>query len=343
VSKALTARQLNRAVLVRQMLLERSKLSIPKALERMAGLQAQYAPAMYVGLWTRLHGCHRDDLTQALIKRTVVQGTLLRATIHLVSAADYWPWAIAIRESRRRWWLRVQLGKLTEPVMKKAAKKIKALLVTGPKTRKELEQAIGREVWSGVGLWIDMVRVPPSGTWEHRRADLYADAESWIPPRKIEPDDARVLLVKRYLGGFGPSTPNELADWSGLSINEVNKALQSIESRRFSCEDGKDLFDLPRAPRPPAETEAPVRFLHTWDALLLTHARRKQVIKEEHRPLVFNTKTPHSVPTFLVDGVVAGSWRYEGGKVEVSPFEPLTRSVKKAVDVEAKRLADFHR
>ena len=101
MARRLTARELNRALLGRQLLLRRARLSLPKALERMGGLQAQYAPSMYIGLWSRLHGFERSALTRALERRTVVQASLLRSTIHLVSARDYWPWAVAIRTSRR--------------------------------------------------------------------------------------------------------------------------------------------------------------------------------------------------------------------------------------------------
>lgn len=347
MTRVLSQRELNRALLARQMLLKRARLSIPKALDRIGGLQAQYAPAMYVGLWSRVEGMTREDLTQALIKKSVIQGTLLRATIHLVSAGDYWPWTTGIRESRRQWWLRVQLGALTAAAMVGAADTIRALLASGPKPRKELEAAVGKESWSGVGLWLDMVRVPPTGTWERRRADLFGNAETWIPRRderavEIDPVLARIQLVKRYLGGFGPSTRNEIAEWSGLSTDEITRALESIETKLFASEDGKDLYDLPRAPLPAADTAAPVRFIHVWDAMLLVHARRTGVLKEEYRKLIFNTKTPHSVPTFLVDGTVAGTWRYEGGKVDVSPFDPLPRTKKREVEEEAKALAAFH-
>lgn len=338
----LSQRQLNRALLARQMLLKRVRLSLPRALDRMGGLQAQYAPAMYIGLWSRTEAMQRDDLTKALIRKSIIQGTLLRSTIHLVSRADYWPWAVAIRKSRRDWWLRVQQGNLTEHVMIEAARKLKDLLKEGPRSSRDLEDAIGREGWSGVGLWLDLVRVPPSGTWERRRADLFADAENWIPGDAVDPASAQEHLVKRYLGGFGPSTRAEIAEWSGLATGEIDTALSGLVTRRFRSEDGKELFDLPHGLRPAPDTKAPVRFLHVWDAMLLVHARRTGVLREEHRKLIFNTKTPHSKPTFLVDGAVAGTWVHEHGKVAVFPFEPLPRTVRREVEDEAKALAAFH-
>jgi hypothetical protein len=148
------------------MLLERADISIPRALERMAGLQAQYAPAMYIGLWSRLKGFERDQLNRALEERTVVQGTLMRVTIHLVSAGDYWPLAIAVREARRRLWLRGQARRLgqDDESLTAAAEELRQRLGDGPLRRKEVEELVGRSGTTAVGLWLDLVRVPPSGT-----------------------------------------------------------------------------------------------------------------------------------------------------------------------------------
>jgi Winged helix DNA-binding domain len=159
-------RQLNRALLARQLLLARTDRPIPAALEQVGGIQAQYAPAMYVALWSRLAGFERDALTRALEQRTVVQGTLMRCTIHLVSAADYWPLAIAVREARRDWWRRVTRGAIPDAKMQRAADRCRERLAAGPAHRREIDEAAGKELTNGVGMWLDMVRVPPSGTWE---------------------------------------------------------------------------------------------------------------------------------------------------------------------------------
>src|SRR6266511_1222807 len=161
------------------MLLSRAGATLPVALERMAGIQAQYAPSMYVGLWSRLAGFRREGLTDALERRSVVQGTLMRSTIHLVSREDYWPFAVAVRGSRRKWWLRVTPERLTEREMSAAAARVRERLAAGPMRRKDVEELVGKREAMGVGLWLAMVRVPPSGTWGRRRADLYAAA----PPR----------------------------------------------------------------------------------------------------------------------------------------------------------------
>ncbi|MCA1690654.1 MAG: winged helix DNA-binding domain-containing protein [Actinobacteria bacterium] len=340
--RTLSQRELNRSLLARQLLLERARLPLPRTLERMGGLQAQYAPSMYVGLWSRVEGFRRGVLTHALERREVVQATLMRVTIHLVSAEDYWPLAVAVRAARRTYWLRAMRGEATAADLEEAAEQLRHRLLEGPIRRSELDQLVGKSRSIGVGLWVDLVRAPPSGTWERRRADLFASAESWLGPPAVTPEEADELLVRRYLTGFGPSTAAELADWAGLPTGEVAPVLERLPLRRFRAEDGPVLFDLPRSPLPDAATPAPVRFLPTWDAILLVHARRKAILPEAYRPLVFSTKNPHSVSTFLVDGAVAGTWKYEEGRVRLEPFEPLPSSVRRGLEDEAERLAAFH-
>lgn len=341
--RTLTERELNRALLARQHLLERSSAPIPRVLEEMAGLQAQYAPSMYIGLWSRIEGLERSDVTEALERRTVVQGTLMRATIHLVSADDYWPFALGIREARRVAWVRVSRRGLSEEELAAAARRLREALADGPLRRKEIEALLGdRLLANGVGICLDLVRLPPSGTWERRRADLHGLAEEWLGPPDVTPEQGVDLLVRRYLGGFGPAPVGDVANWAGLPVREVAGAIEGMGLRRFRDERGDELLDLPDASLPDAEAPAAVRFLPTWDASLLVHARRTGVLPEEHRPKVFNTKTPQSVPTFLVDGQVAGTWRYEKGRVTVEPFGRLDAATRRELDAEGERLAAFH-
>ncbi|HKX25768.1 MAG TPA: crosslink repair DNA glycosylase YcaQ family protein, partial [Actinomycetota bacterium] len=189
---------------------------------------------------------------------------------------------------------------------------------------------------------LDLIRVPPSGTWESRRADLYARADDELGRSKATEAGGLELLVKRYFGGFGPASLNDLASWAGLPVASLRSVVEGLPMRRFRDEHDGELLDLPRQPLPDPDTPAPPRFLSTWEAALLVHARRTQVLPEDYRPLVFNTKTPHSVPTFLVDGAVAGTWRYERGKVRLEPFAPLPRPVRREVEDEAQALAAFH-
>jgi hypothetical protein len=345
--RTLTGVELNRALLARQLLLERTKGAIPKVLDRMGTLQAQYAPSMYIGLWTRMEGFQRDKLDAALEKRSVAQGTLMRSTIHLVSKADYWPAALAVRRGRRESWLKYGPRRAySASQMASVARKLRGRLGDGTMSRKEIHELLGSDsvVTNGVNMWLDLVRVPPSGTWERRRADLYAAAEAWLGPPQAGLDESNGIetLSRRYLGAFGPATVAELADWMGLHPKRVTPVLEQVKLRRFTAEDGSELLDLPRAPLPDPETPAPVRFLPTWDATLLVHARRTGILPEEHRPKVFNARTPQSVPTFLVDGRVAGTWSYEKGKVKTKPFGRLDAAAKRELREEGDRLAELH-
>jgi hypothetical protein len=321
--RVLTQRELNRALLARQLLLERKRLSLPKALERVGGIQAQYAPSMYIGLWSRLEGFGRDTLDRALERRTVAQGTLMRLTIHLVSAGDWWPLAVATRAARQRVWLRYP-GHADARAAAAAGRKLRRKIAGGPMHRKEVEAVIdlGKGGVYGVGCWLDMVRVPPSGTWERRRADIFAAAEDWLGPEDVETEEALDHAVQSYLRGFGPASKADIADFLGLGLRELEPALARIELRRFQAEEsGVELLDLSRAPLPAPDTPAPVRFLPTWDATLLAQ----------------------SVATFIVDGAVAGTWRYENDRVKTTPFKRLDARVRRELDDEAARLAELSR
>jgi hypothetical protein len=340
----LSQRALNRALLARQHLLERATTPIPRLLDRIGGIQAQYAPSMYVGLAARLDGFVRADLDTALDRRAVVVGTLMRSTIHLVSSADYWPLAVAIRHPRREWFLRISTEHSDAELTRAAAALRAHLRESSPVRQRDLDAVVGgRARRLAVGLWLDLLRVPPSSTWARRRADLYAAAEDELgAPPDLDPDDARRHLVRRYLAGFGPATAAETADWAGLPTRTVTAVLDGMTLRRFRAEDGAELVDLSRQPLPDPDTPAPVRFLPTWDATLLVHARRTQILPERHRPKVFSTRTPQSVATFLVDGQVAGTWRYADGRVELTEFEPLDPGVRRQLAEEADRLVALH-
>jgi hypothetical protein len=342
--RVLSERALNRALLARQLLLDRAATPIDRAVERIGGLQTQYAPSAYIGLWSRLQRFEREALTRALERRRVVQATLMRVTIHIVSRRDYWPLAEAGRDARRAWWLRAT-GRTSEASsIRSIAGRVRSLLAEGPLRTGEIKKRLGLDTstWNAVGLWLDLVRVPPSGTWNQRRADLVNLAESWVGPRDADPDSSVEHLVRRYLGGFGPASRKDIASFTGIPVTTLQPVLDRLELRTFRDAREETLLDVPRAPLPDPATPAPVRFLPTWDATLLVHARRTQILPEPFRPLVFNTRTPHSLSTFLVDGQVAGIWRHEAGRVAIESFVPLPRSVRREIDDEAERLAEFH-
>jgi DNA glycosylase AlkZ-like len=345
--RVLSTRELNRALLARQLLLERSGLPLTRALERVAGLQAQYAPSGYVALWSRLRNVRRDDLTRALERRRAIQATLMRTTIHMVSAADYPLFAAGLRRSRRDWWLRVHRADASGIDMDRVAAVLRSALRNGPRRAEELKTLLASKgmppmAWSGANLWVDMVRVPPAGTWEQRRADLYGLADGGRSSRRPTEQQGLAHLARRYLGGFGPAPPKDIAGWAGIPVGALTPALERLRLRRFRDPAGDVLFDLPGVPIPDADAPAPVRFLPTWEAALLVHARRTQILPEPCRALVFDTRTPHSLNTFLVDGAVAGSWRYERGRVRLEPFAPLPRRDRRALEEEGRALAAFH-
>jgi hypothetical protein len=340
---SLTWKQLNRSVLVRQMLLERSRLPLHRVVERIGGVQAQYVPSAYVGLWSRIEGFERDTLTRALHRGSVVQATLMRGTIHLVSRADYWPIAAAIRDTMRDWWLRVTRSDRTPADMAETAARAKRILASGPKKRKELIAELGIETqeWSGLGYWVELVRIPPSGTWDSRRADLYGLAAEWVGPDFADPRSGRDLLIRRYLGGFGPATREDIRSFTGFNLSAIDDSLERLSPRTFTSDDAT-LFDIRGKALPEPDTVAPVRFLGTWDATLLVHARRALILPEEYRGRIFHTKAPHSFNTFLVDGQVRGIWREEGGEIRLEPFEPIPRMFRRDVENESERLAGLY-
>ena len=343
----LSARRLNRALLARQLLLARKRISVARALERVGGLQAQYAPSPYVRLWSTVERFSRDDLTRALESRRAVQGTLMRSTIHVVSSRDYWRFAAGVGPSRREWWLRTWGRHEGAANVEFVVRELERSLAGRTWHRKEIDALLPEKsstVWSG--LWIPLVRVPPSGTWERRRADLFRLAAEWLPREPVTEDEGLEHLLRRYLAAFGPSTLADAANWSGVARSALAAVAERVPTRTFHDEAGALLIDLPRAPLPSEKTAAPVRFLGHWDSALLVHARRTQILPERYRQVVFSTKAPQSMSTFLLDGSVAGAWRVERAArkatLRLEPFEPLPRTARRELVAEGEGLVRFH-
>jgi hypothetical protein len=346
----LSAGQINRAVLARQHLLSRVALDIPTTLQHVGGLQTQYAPSGYIGLWSRLVDFQRNELTSSLGDRSVIQATLMRTTIHMVAAADFWTICAGIRASRREWWIRIARSRKMNDIAHEAlAEVLRTELSEGPRTAAELIAAMERAgfpkpLWEGAGLWLDMVRVPPSGTWERRRADRYGLAEQWIPSSTAvtEADGLRLLLTK-YLGAFGPATVAEAATWAGVPRARLEPVAAAMDLVTFHDEAGASLIDVDDAPLPDPETPAPVRFLPTWEATLLVHCRRSGILPEEFRKAIFHTKIPQSVGTVLVDGSVAATWAWRNAHIEVDELRKLSGGQRREVAHEAEQLTAFYR
>ena len=340
--RTLTTAALNRALLARQLLLERANVSIVEAIEQVGGLQTQYAPSGYVGLWTRLSGFARSSLTEALEDRSVVQATLLRTTIHMVSGREFWRYALGIRQARRAWALRLGTDAPDETALVAAADRLRLALAAGPRTVKELDGLVTGFV-GNAGLWVDLVRVPPSGTWERRRADRLGLAEDWVGPPDATEDEGLAHLVRAYLRAFGPAPWRDIGLWAGISVGAAKRGGERLSLVRHRDEAGRELLDLPDAPLPDAATPAPVRFLPHWDAALLVHARRTGILPERHRARVFHTRNPFSVGTVLVDGRVAGAWSLRDGTIVVDLYDELGAVARRAIEQEREALEDFHR
>jgi len=341
--RVLTLRELNRATLARQLLLERRALPVPSAIERIAGMQAQWPPAPYVGLWSRLEPFDRSSLERLLLRRRVVKATLMRSTLHLVTARDYPTFAVALG-GMRTW---------ADAVVadgERIAAGIRELCRDHPITFREAIEHIEREhghrgvharrAWHVARTRAHLHHAPETALWSARPTAVYVATDK---PDGVDGAAARVELVRRYLGAFGPANRADLADWSGLRVADIAPALDALEPlRRFGSEEGRELLDLPRSPVPPADTPAPVRFLPKWDSVLLAHADRRRVLPEEYRKVVIG-KNGDVAQTFLVDGLVAGTWetarRRDRVQLRLEPFAPLPRGVRAALDDEAARLS----
>ena len=349
--RTLTVRELNRATLARQLLLRRHRLSVTQAVERVAGLQAQWPPSPYLGLWSRLDGFRPDDLVRAVARRHVVKATLMRTTLHLVSAADYVAYAGIYRE-RRIAELQRQLAALGEEANFAAeGELLAAFAAERPRTRPELLALLGRPklriedrspwlVWYGLVAHAGLVNGPSSSTWRsHTAGGTFVPARTWLGADGASGDAAAAQLVRRYLASFGPATRADIAQWTGLALSVLDPGLEPLELTRFRDELDRELYDIPRAPLPPADTPAPPRFLPRFDNLVLSHADRRRVLADENRTTVIERGEVRA--TFLVDGFVAGTWALDGGRVRLEPFASLPRGVRREVADEAARLEAF--
>jgi hypothetical protein len=352
--RVLTLRELNRATLARQLLLERKRISVVRAIERVGGLQAQWPPSPYIGLWSRLEGFKRSALTRALERRQVVKATLMRATLHLVSAEDYLSFGDALNKARivdidRRL---VLYG--IDADVDALARRASRVAAAAPRSRPELLALLGQKtlrsdarqpwvIWHALQARAELVHTPDGAAWRKTTGrSSFVPVRTWLGRSPEGGTPALERLVRRYLGAFGPATIGDLSQWSGLTIGMLREALERLvpDLRTFQTESGAKLLDLSRSPLPDGDVPAPVRFLPMWDSVLLAHADRTRVISDEYRRIVIR-KNGEVQQTFLVDGVVAGTWRIDDGRVLTEPFEPLPRRVMRELEAEAKRLAAF--
>jgi len=349
----LTTRALNRALLERQLLLRRVPSPAAETVERLVGMQAQVPTDPYVGLWSRLEGFQPAELEGLVRGREAVRGPLMRTTLHLVSARDF----LALRP-------------VMQPVLERgfmagspfgrrlAGMDLEALLAYGrelvegrPRTTAELgvllqERWPDRDAQSlsyAVRYLVPVIQVPPRGLWETSSQATWTTAESWLG-RPLSADPSPETVVFRYLAAFGPASVMDVQAWSWLTrLGSVVERLRP-RLRIFRDEAGKELFDLPDAPRPDPETPAPVRFLPQFDNLVLSHADRARVVRDDFRRRLLGDAN-QTFGSVLVDGFMAATWRLArtagangSATLRVTPLEPLGKRNVAAVEAEGIQL-----
>jgi hypothetical protein len=356
----LSARALNRALLDRQLLLRREPLPgatgrradrVIETVEHLVGLQAQAPFPPYYGLWSRLDGFRPEDLSSLILERRVVRIGLMRGTIHLVSADDCLRLRPAVQSVLERG-LRANFGRqLTDVDRAALARAGRALVEDRPMTFSELGGALAprwpqyppNALAQGVRALVPLVQVPPRAVWGQAGQAAHTSAEAWLG-RPLAASASPDQVVLRYLAAFGPATVADAQAWSGLTrLREVTERLRK-RLRTFRDEQGRELFDLPDAPRPDPDAPAPVRLVAEFDNLILSHADRSRVISEPDRQRLY-TKNGIFPGTVLIDGFVRGMWRItiarRAAVLTVEMFGPVGGRDRDAVAAEGERLLEF--
>jgi hypothetical protein len=325
-----TLRELNRALLLRQLLLERKRISPVKAVTKLVALQAQYAPSPYVALWSRVEGFRKDQLSS---NRALVKAGCFRTTLHVVARAEF-PFIVSshIESQRGR---SEGLGVDIEA--------LRAAVPDEPLSSAELT-AIAHRVLGTEDPWtvsfasraLPFVRAEPVGPWPHTKPSPWV---LWREPLPA-PLESSTRVVRQYLAAYGPATRDDIVQFTGFKVRQIAPAL--AELRTLEDEEGRTLYDVARAPVAAAEVVAPVRFLPAFDSIILAHRDRSRIVPPEYVETVFNKKNATTKNTFTVDGFVAGAWRLEKRKLVVEPFAPLPLKWRREVDAEGERLLAWY-
>ncbi|MFD9950464.1 winged helix DNA-binding domain-containing protein [Nonomuraea sp. NPDC059023] len=347
----LGTRALNRATLARQMLLDRADLPALDAVAHLCGLQAQEPQEPFVGLWSRLRAFDPAELSDLLVRRSVVRTHLMRRTVHLLTADDVLAWRprhdAMLRQrvlgTYRRELAGVDLGEL-------AAAGLDVMADGEPRSMAEIARAVA-DRWPEPGTralgemlvaaLIPMVQMPPRGVWRTKGGVRNALLSSWlgrdvVPAPANGSDPAGAALVRRYLAAYGPAATADVRAWSGLAGLPAAVASIRAELLTFRDERGRELLDLPGAPRPDPDTPAPVRFLPAFDNALLGYDDRTRIVDDAHRGLsVAGTRV------VLADGRVAATWTVESGAVTVTPLRAFSRAERAQVTEQGQSLASF--
>jgi Winged helix DNA-binding domain len=349
--RVLTLRELNRATLDRQMLLDRQSIPALDAIERLAGLQAQVPSPPYVGLWTRLNDFRREGLTRLMEERQVVRATLMRATLHLMTAEDYLLLRPVLQPALTRSMNSIARKRLEGLDLDRLVGTAREYFESGPRPfadfrllLAELEPDRDQSALAyAVRTQLPLVQVPTGGVWGYSGKVPFTTAEKWLDRELSSSEDPRGLVLK-YLAAFGPATVRDVQTWSGRirlkeSVEEIKPELRVLRD-----ENDNELIDLPDAPPPAGDTPAPPRFVPDYDNLVLSHADRGRVISDEHRKKVF-LSAARVRATFLIDGFVRGVWKVEktrrAATLVIEPFERLSRGDRDALSEEGERLVRF--
>jgi Winged helix DNA-binding domain len=332
-------RELNRATLARQLLLQRKRLSPKAVIERLVGMQAQWPQAPYVGIWTRTTSFRRETLERELAGGAVVRATVMRQTLHLVTRRDYGLIRAAMSETNFPW--ETATAKRLAPSIRRLAESdglTTEQALAHLKAKHGFTGIEARRAWRAARMRAHVLHHHETALWKTSRERRFVAIEE---PETHDPLEARAELLRRYLAAFGPASRRDMVAWSMMHVPELQRSLDLLEPlRRFRDEQGRELLDVPRAPLPDPDTSAPVRFLPKWDNVLLAWADRTRVLPEKYRKQVIRMNGDVA-QTFLVDGFVAGTWRVDDGRVAVEPFAPLSRPVRHELEEEAERLEAF--
>lgn len=349
--RTLSLRELNRATLERQWLLERSDRGVLAALAQLVGMQAQLAQAPFIGLWTRLRDFERDDLKRHIEAREVVKATMMRATLHLVTRDDFLRLRGAIQPVLDAAYESIAKGRGPTPDMATLLALARDFMAETPRSFAEITAMFGErfpDVDPGamryaVRTQLPLVQTPTDAAWSYPGNPKFALAERWLDAPVTLENDFRALVF-RYLAAFGPARVTDLQTWSGYGTLKDAIAPFRSDLVTYRDEQGVELIDLPDAPLPPADTPAPVRYLPEYDNILLSHANRTRIVADEHRKQVYLPGL-RVAATILVDGFVAGVWKVETKKsvasLRVEPFGALSAQDRAALSDEGERLVRF--
>lgn len=344
----LSQRGLNRATLARQFLLERADVEPVRAIESLTALQAQSARSPFIALWSRIREFDADSLRRAIDRRKVVKSTLMRSTLHLTSARDYTLFRPALHASLVSLAAGMLRGRMQDVDVDLVVKAVRGFLADEPRTFAEIftlleerfPDADVRALGYTARLHVPLVQIPAETRWSFPASPArFGLAEEWLG-KTVPSDGPAKALVLRYLGSLGPATVADISNWTGL--RGVREVVDGLNVLRFRNEDGKEVLDLPDAPRPPADTPAPVRFLPEFDNIVLSGADRSRFMTKEQQRAIFTNNLAYAA-TFLVDGQVAGAWRVDRKRktLVVEPFATPKKATRDAVADEALALASF--